>query len=160
MQTGTQELRGRRQIAIVAIATGLALAAVGWASGLIGPSRSHEGAFDQPAEFESSAPAAPDSAAAPSAAAVESCNRYAADAERDAKRVIGDAVVGGAVGAGLGAAGGAIAGGDKAPGKGAGIGALVGVTTGTLYGLNEENQRSAAARAAYAECMTRAGYSG
>ena len=92
------------------------------------------------------------------AAAVEQCNQFAAQAERDATRVLRDGVLGGAVGAGVGAAGGAIADGGDGAGKGAGIGALVGATAGTLYGLNQENRKSEQAMAAYRDCMARRGY--
>jgi len=96
--------------------------------------------------------------AQPSQAVVEDCNRYAAEASRDTERVVKNGVVGGAIGAGLGAASGAIADGGEGAGKGAGIGALAGAAAGTLYGLNEENRRTDAARAAYRECMARQGY--
>ncbi|HKC52184.1 MAG TPA: hypothetical protein VKF60_15425 [Myxococcota bacterium] len=91
-------------------------------------------------------------------AVVEDCNQYAALARRDTGRIVRDGAVGGAVGAGVGAAGGAIADGGKGAGKGAGIGALVGATIGALRGLNEENQKSEAARTAYADCLARRGY--
>jgi len=91
-------------------------------------------------------------------AVVEDCNQYAAQARRDTGRIVRDGAVGGAVGAGVGAAGGAIADGGKGAGKGAGIGALVGATIGALRGLDEENQKSEAARSAYADCLSRRGY--
>ena len=97
-------------------------------------------------------------AAVPTRAVVEDCNRYAADAQRDTGRIVKNGVIGGAVGAGAGAAGGAIADGGKGAGKGAGIGAIVGGAVGALYGLNEENKRTEAGRAAYAECLARRGY--
>ena len=96
--------------------------------------------------------------AAPARAVVEDCNRYAEEARRDTGRIVQNGVVGGAVGAGAGAAGGAIADGGKGAGKGAGIGAIVGGAVGALYGLNEENKKSDAARAAYADCLARRGY--
>jgi hypothetical protein len=37
------------------------------------------------------------------------------------------------------------------------IGALVGAAAGAMYGLNEENKKSDAARAAYANCIARGG---
>jgi hypothetical protein len=89
---------------------------------------------------------------------VEDCNRYAAAAQRDTGRIVRDGVVGGAVGAGVGAAGGAIADGGDGAGKGAGIGAVLGATVGALRGLSAENQKSEAARSAYADCMARRGY--
>lgn len=92
----------------------------------------------------------------PSQAVVEDCNLYAAG-QRDNMRIAKNGAIGGLVGAGVGAAGGAIADGGKGAGKGAGIGALVGITAGALYGLNEENRKSEAARAAYAECIARGG---
>ena len=92
--------------------------------------------------------------ARPAAAVIENCNQYAA-AARDNMRIVKDGAIGGAVGAGVGAAGGAIADGGKGAGKGAGIGAVVGVVGGALYGLNEENKKSASAREAYAECVAR-----
>lgn len=92
------------------------------------------------------------------AAVVEDCNRYAASAQRDTGRIVRDGAVGGAVGAGVGAAGGAIADGGKGAGKGAGIGAVVGATIGALRGISEENEKTEAARSAYAECMARRGY--
>lgn len=97
-------------------------------------------------------------AAPPPPVAVEDCNQHAAAVRRDAGEIAKDGLLGGAVGAGVGAAGGAIAKGGEGAGKGAGIGALVGVVGGTLYGLNEENQRSEAAARAYQECMERRGY--
>jgi hypothetical protein len=97
-------------------------------------------------------------AAAPAPAVIEDCNRYAEQAKRDTGRIVKNGVVGGAVGAGAGAAGGAIADGGKGAGKGAGIGAIVGGAIGTLYGLNEENKKSEAARAAYGDCLARRGY--
>lgn len=87
---------------------------------------------------------------------VEDCNAYAAGA-RDNMRIVKNGAIGGALGAGVGAAGGAIADGDDGIGKGAGIGALVGAAAGALYGLNEENRKSEAARAAYADCIARGG---
>ncbi|MEX2205481.1 MAG: glycine zipper domain-containing protein [Myxococcota bacterium] len=96
------------------------------------------------------------SEARPSPVVVEDCNAYAGRA-RDNMRIVKNGAIGGAVGAGVGAAGGAIADGDDGIGKGAGIGALVGATAGALYGLNEENRKSEAARAAYADCIARGG---
>lgn len=161
METKASSLLRHRQVPVIAIATGLALAAMGWGSGLIGASRSEEAppadARMEPAQRSEDRLAA---AAPPPPSAVEDCNRYAADAERDAKRVVGDAVVGGAIGAAVGAASGAIADGDDGAGKGAGIGALIGATAGTLHGLSQENSRSEAARAAYSECMANRGYAG
>lgn len=98
--------------------------------------------------------------AQPPTAAVEDCNRYAANAERNLGEVAKKGLIGGAVGAGVGAAGGAIADGGDGAGKGAGIGAIVGATAGSLYGLSEENRRTEAAREAYSECMARKGYTG
>lgn len=92
----------------------------------------------------------------PSRAIVEDCNLYAAE-KRDGMRIAKNGAIGGAVGAGVGAAGGAIVDGGDGIGKGAGIGALVGATAGALYGLNEENKKSAAARDAYADCLARRG---
>ena len=83
---------------------------------------------------------------------IEDCNQFAAKA-RDNMRIVENGAIGGAVGAGAGAAGGAIVDGKHGVGKGAGIGALVGIVGGALYGLNEENKESAAAREAYAECI-------
>jgi hypothetical protein len=107
---------------------------------------------------ESNGGASPTASSRAPAAVVEQCNQYAAQAERDATRVLRDGVLGGAVGAGIGAAGGAIADGGDGAGKGAGIGALVGATAGTFYGLNEENRKSEQAMAAYRDCMARRGY--
>ena len=95
----------------------------------------------------------------PTTADIEACNSYASTAPRDAgAKTLGDALIGGAVGAGLGAASGAIAGGGGGAGKGAGIGGLVGAAAGTLYGLNEVNQKNAHAAASYRACMKRRGY--
>ena len=104
------------------------------------------------------APVAAAPVANPAPAVVEDCNRYAAEAQRDVGRIAKNGVIGGAVGAGAGAAGGAIADGGKGAGKGAGIGAIVGGTVGALYGLNEENKKTEAGRAAYADCLARRGY--
>ena len=95
---------------------------------------------------------------APPQSIVEDCNRYAAAADRNEMAIAKDGLLGGAIGAGVGAAGGAIAKGGKGAGKGAGIGAIVGAVGGSLYGLNEENRRTEAARAAYGDCMARRGY--
>lgn len=131
----------------------LALAFAG-AAGILGNQPETE------AEAEARAPqraaAARSAPARPSAAVVEDCNQYAA-AARDNMRVLKNGVVGAAVGAGVGAAGGAIADGGEGAGKGAGIGAVVGAVGGALYGLNEENQKSEAARQAYASCVARRG---
>jgi len=94
--------------------------------------------------------------ARPAPRVIEDCNQYAA-AARDNMRIVKDGAIGGAVGAGVGAAGGAIADGGSGAGKGAGIGAVVGVVGGALYGLNEENKKSAGSRQAYAECVARRG---
>ena len=107
-------------------------------------------------EQQSSTRSAAHDESGPSRAIVEDCNRYAAE-KRDGMRIAKNGAIGGVVGAGVGAAGGAIADGGKGAGKGAGIGALVGITAGALYGLNEENRKSDAAREAYAECIARRG---
>jgi hypothetical protein len=147
----------RRQMVLIAVVgTLLALGAIAWATGEL-PGQERATQRDQTSPSESSEP--PRLSALPSAV-VEDCNRYAAAARRDAGRVAGEAVVGGGIGAGVGAVGGAIAGGHEAPKQGAGIGAIVGATAGTLHGLREESRRTEAARAAYAECMARGGYSG
>jgi len=84
----------------------------------------------------SSSGAAPAASSRAPAAVVEECNRFAAEAERDATRVLRDGVLGGA-----------------------GVGALVGATAGTpLYGLNEEDRKSEQAMGAYRDCMDRRGY--
>ncbi|MBW2269729.1 MAG: hypothetical protein JRH16_14245 [Deltaproteobacteria bacterium] len=85
----------------------------------------------------------------------ENCDKYAWAADRRGRHVARDGVMGAAVGAGLGAAGGAIASGGSGAGKGAGIGAIVGLAGGTLYGVNQENQRTQAARNAYHACLAR-----
>jgi type IV secretory pathway VirB10-like protein len=96
----------------------------------------------------------------PATADINACNRYASTATQGkTQETLTDALIGGALGAGLGAAGGAIAGGGSGAGKGAGIGALVGAAGGTIYGLNETNQRDARAAQAYRTCMKRRGYS-
>ena len=92
----------------------------------------------------------------PSSRIVEDCNAYAARA-RDNMRIAKNGAIGGVVGAGVGAAGGAIVDGGDGLGKGAGIGALVGAAAGAMYGLNEENKKSDAAREAYANCIARGG---
>lgn len=86
---------------------------------------------------------------------LEDCNKYLAAADRKGREVAKDSVLGAAVGAGLGAAGGAIVDGGSGAGKGAGVGAIVGLAGGTLYGLNQENQRTQAARNAYHACKAR-----
>lgn len=147
----------RNQMMLIAVVgTLLTLAAIAWAAGEF-PGQERATQRDETASSESIEPARPP---ALPAAVIEDCNRYAAAAKRDAGRVAGEAVVGGGIGAGVGAVGGAIAGGHEAPKKGAGIGALVGATAGALHGLSEENRRTEAARAAYAECLARGGYSG
>jgi hypothetical protein len=99
-------------------------------------------------------------AATPSPSDIEACNRYAKSATASTPTdVIEKAAIGAAIGAGVGAAGGAIAGGGKGAGKGAGIGGIVGAAAGTLYGLNEANQKDARAVDAYRACMRERGYS-
>jgi hypothetical protein len=98
----------------------------------------------------------PSARVTPAPAVIENCNVYAAR-ERDNMEIAKKGGIGAVVGAGVGAAGGAIADGGKGAGKGAGIGAIVGLTAGALYGLNEENNKSEAARAAYADCIARGG---
>ena len=111
---------------------------------------------DSQTEVQSPARSAARAEPRPSPTIVENCNVYAAGA-RDNVRIAKNGAVGAVAGAGVGAAGGAIVDGGKGVGKGAGIGALVGATAGALYGLNEENKKSEAARAAYAECVARGG---
>ncbi len=115
-----------------------------------------------PARVANAGPPAPpirQARAEPSSADIDACNRYASStAEGKTKETLTDALIGGALGAGLGAAGGAIAGGGSGAGKGAGIGALVGAAGGTVYGLNESNQRDARAAQAYRACMKHRGY--
>ena len=89
--------------------------------------------------------------------AIANCNRYAADMTRDNGHIVKNGAIGGAIGAGVGAAGGAILDGGKGAGKGAGLGALLGATAGAFEGLSEENKKNEQARAAYADCMARAG---
>jgi hypothetical protein len=111
----------------------------------------------------SSAPAGGPTAspARPSPSDIAACNQYAqAKARGGTADTIKDALIGGAVGAGVGAAGGAIADGGKGAGKGAGIGGLVGIAAGTLFGLNEANQKDARAVQAYQACMQSRGYVG
>jgi type IV secretory pathway VirB10-like protein len=123
-------------------------------------------AVPPPPQVRERAPAAPPpppvrrARVQPSTADIDACNRYASTAtEGRATKTLTDALIGGALGAGLGAAGGAIAGGGSGAGKGAGIGALVGAAGGTVYGLNETNQRDGRAAQAYRACMKRRGYS-
>jgi hypothetical protein len=104
-------------------------------------------------------------AVAPSPASdAEACNQYAkaaAGTTEDATRdVLTKAVIGGALGAGVGAAGGAVAGGGHGAGKGAAIGGIVGATAGTLFGLNEKNQKDTRAVEAYRSCMRARGHTG
>jgi hypothetical protein len=99
--------------------------------------------------------------AVPPLAAVEECNRAAAQqtAPRDeTMAVVKDAAVGAVVGAAVGAAGGAIADGGKGAGKGAAIGGVVGAGAGTLYGLHENRKHDQRYRDAYAACMRARGY--
>ena len=134
---------------MIAAAIGIPVVGIAYAGGsrmLAGPA----------AEERSSTRSITAYASDPSPAIVEDCNRFAAQ-KRDGMRIAKNGAIGGVVGAGVGAAGGAIADGGKGAGKGAGIGALVGITAGALYGLNEENRKSAAAREAYAACIARGG---
>jgi hypothetical protein len=95
---------------------------------------------------------------------VDACNQYAksaAAASNDTtKDVLTKAVLGGALGAGVGAAGGAVAGGGRGAGKGAAIGGIVGATAGTLFGLNEKDQKDTRAEEAYRSCMRARGHTG
>ncbi len=98
----------------------------------------------------------------PSQAAIEACNRYAAEPTTKDKtlEVVKDAAVAAVVGAAVGAAGGAIADGGKGAGKGAAIGGVAGAGIGTLYGLNENRKSDERYRDAYAACMRARGYAG
>jgi type IV secretory pathway VirB10-like protein len=100
---------------------------------------------------------------APTASAVDECNRYAAEhtTSRDKTMdTVKNAGVGALVGAAVGAAGGAIADGKKGAGKGAAIGGILGAGGGTVYGLNENRKHDEAYREAYASCMRSRGFSG
>ena len=115
----------------------------------------------------SSAPAAvapaPARSAVPSEAAIDACNRAAANAPSTKDKtveVVKDGAVAALVGAAVGAAGGAIADGGKGAGKGAAIGGVVGAGAGTLYGLNENRKNDARYREAYAACMRSRGFGG
>lgn len=113
----------------------------------------------------SAPPPATHAAATPPPSDVQTCNQYAKSAasgstEDTTKDVLTKAVIGGALGAGVGAAGGAIAGGGRGAGKGAAIGGIVGATAGTLYGLNETNQKDSRAVEAYRTCMRSRGHTG
>jgi hypothetical protein len=104
------------------------------------------------------APVAP---AVPTRAAIDACNRYAAEQAGSGDKtteVVKDTAIGTLVGAAIGAAGGAIAGGGKGAGKGAAIGSVVGVGGGVLYGLNENKQHDQRYRDAYANCLRSRGY--
>jgi hypothetical protein len=142
--------------AVIATAIGVA------AFGLLGLAfAGGSGVFSNSAEeVEVAAPARdraePSVRVTPPPVVIENCNVYAAHA-RDNMEIAKKGGIGAVVGAGVGAAGGAIADGGDGAGKGAGIGAIVGLTAGALYGLNEENNKSEAARAAYAECIARGG---
>jgi len=128
-----------------------------------------------PATQASSAPPAPPTPPSPPAtheqtkpalslqAAVNACNRYAANQTAHGDKtveVVKDGAIGGAIGAAVGAASGAIAGGGQGAGKGAGIGGLVGIGGGVLYGLNENKKHDEHYRRAYAGCMRSHGYAG
>ncbi len=141
--------RNSWKTALIAAAIGIPAIGLAYAggSGMIGRST--------PAESSAARSVARD-AQRPSARIVEDCNSYAAR-ERDKMRIVKNGAIGGAVGAGVGAAGGAIVDGKDGLGKGAGIGALVGAAAGAMYGLNEENKKSEAARTAYANCIARGG---
>lgn len=133
--------------AFIAAAIGIPLTVLAFAGG----ARLLRSAPEQP-----QASVAARAVARPAPAVIEDCNQYAAEA-RDNMRIVKNGAIGGAVGAGAGAAGGAIVDGKDGIGKGAGIGALAGIVGGALYGLNEENKKSEAAREAYAECIARRG---
>ena len=106
------------------------------------------------------APSAPPQSVVPTQAAVESCNRYAAEhvPQEKTKEVLTDSAIGAVAGAVIGAAGGAIAGGGKGAGKGAAIGGVAGGAGGALYGVNENRKNDERYRAAYAGCMRSKGY--
>jgi hypothetical protein len=108
------------------------------------------------------APSAPPQSVVPTQAAVEMCNRYAAEhaPQEKTKEVLTDTAIGAVAGAVIGAAGGAIAGGGKGAGKGAAIGGVVGGAGGALYGVNENRKNDERYRAAYAGCMRSKGYAG
>jgi hypothetical protein len=120
-------------------------------------------AASRPASSARSAPVVAQApAVVPPQAAVEACNRYAAQQvpQDKTKEVLTDGALGAVAGAAIGAAGGAIAGGGKGAGKGAAIGGIVGATGGALYGLNENRKNDERYRAAYAACMRGRGYGG
>ncbi|HSB82148.1 MAG TPA: hypothetical protein VLM91_25480 [Candidatus Methylomirabilis sp.] len=166
---------GLAVIVTTAVVTGLVVG--NWTS------KGNELAANQPAQTEAIKPAAPlpkrpvtrraptpppavaSASATPSASDVEACNQYANSAATSTtsdktKDVLTKAVIGGALGAGVGAAGGAIAGGGRGAGKGAAIGGIVGATAGTLFGLNEANQKDTRAVEAYRTCMKARGHTG
>jgi len=100
---------------------------------------------------------------APTQAAVDACNQWAAQQTGQQDKtleVVKDGAVGALVGAAVGAAGGAVADGGKGAGKGAAIGGAVGAGGGALYGLNENRKHDERYRAAYASCLRARGYAG
>ena len=105
---------------------------------------------------------APPQSVVPTQAAVQACNRYAAEhaPQEKTKEVLTDTAIGAVAGAAIGAAGGAIAGGGKGAGKGAAIGGVVGGAGGALYGLNENRKNDERYRAAYGSCLRAKGYAG
>ena len=108
------------------------------------------------------APSAPPQSVVPTQAAVDACNRYAAEhvPQEKTKEVLTDGAIGALAGAAIGAAGGAIAGGGRGAGKGAAIGGVVGGAGGALYGVNENRKNDERYRAAYGSCMRGKGYTG
>ena len=117
----------------------------------------------KPAPRTASAQSTPQPAApmAPTQAAVDACNQWAAQQtgpQDKTMEVVKDGAVGALVGAAVGAAGGAVAGGGKGAGKGAAIGGAVGAGGGALYGLNENRKHDERYRAAYTACMRGRGY--
>ncbi len=154
---------GMALVMVTALITGLVVANwTGSESDTKKPATHTASAPVRPAHSSSSAGSAMPSAM-PSQAAIDDCNRQAAQAPTTGDKtmeVVKDAAIGAVVGAAVGAAGGAIANGGKGAGKGAAIGGVVGAGGGTLYGLNENKKQDERYRAAYAQCMHGRGYSG
>ena len=120
-----------------------------------------------PAKPQASRPAAPRAVTAqatpmaPTPAAIDACNQWAAQQVGSRDKTVDtvkDAGIGVLVGAAVGAAGGAIADGGKGAGKGAAIGGVLGAGGGALYGVNENRKTDETYRAAYTTCMRSRGY--
>lgn len=158
--------KSRNPSILVATATGLALAAIGWAVGLI------PGSDDERFSVESAPPSesAPASGTAESLAngtlggapegVIADCNRFAAEVQGASADVGAGAAMEGAAGVGADTAGAVAGDAEDGATRGASVDGATSASAAALYGLRPENARTESARSAYRNCMLEHGFSG